>query len=63
MGNIANYTDLSAELPTVRADVDVPLEDGWIRISWLWTRFVTGLGWARYDVPASGDGDDDDDET
>jgi len=40
MGNIARYTDLSAELPTDRAYVDVPLGDevplgdAWLRIAW-----------------------------
>ena len=54
MGNIARYTDLSAELPGVRAHVDVPLDETEFRISWYEAWPVTRSGRARGDAPDSG---------
>lgn len=67
MGNTTEHTDLSAELPGVRAYVDVPLEGdwprtAWYRISWSRARPVAYPVWPPDDAPDSGEGDDDDDE-
>jgi len=59
MGNIAKYTDMSAELPGVRAYVDVRLEDSGPWISWnrTWPVIRTGSAWR--DAPDSEERDDD----
>jgi hypothetical protein len=62
MRDIARHTDLSAELPTVRAHVDVPLEDAWSGISQSRTGPVVRPVWVRLDTPGFGEPGDDADE-
>lgn len=59
MGNIAKYTDLSAELPGLRAHVDVPLDETEFRIAGYGPWPVIRSGWAWGDAPDSGTRDED----
>lgn len=62
MGNIAKHTDLSAELPSARAYVDVPLEGDWPLVSWPRAWPDAYRVWPQDEGPDFEDGDDDDDE-
>jgi hypothetical protein len=62
IGNTTEHTDLSAELPSARAYVDVPLEGDWHRISWHRSRPVAYPAWPPGDGPEFGEDDDDDDK-
>jgi hypothetical protein len=54
MGSIAEHTDLSWEIPGLRADVDLPLDDPRFLFAGLMTR--TGAGW--HDDRGSGSRDE-----
>lgn len=56
MSGIAEYTDLSWEIPGPRAIVDVPLENIGLQVPGYGTR--SGVGSAWHDAPDFGSSDD-----